>query len=171
MALEIWISGPYGAPGEIGLSGVRQPQHPAHEVSVRDGGRWLNPDQHERPTAIAVPTLGEHFDPEARDRLGRPGAMRCTPDNAGIAAAISELRAVWGADLPVKDRTRRLSPDALRAALAALGWSARQLAAATGRAESAGTDWLAGRRAVPADVAAWLESARDWITANPPPRR
>jgi hypothetical protein len=57
----------------------------------------------------------------------------------------------------------------LRAALAAIGWSARQIAAATGRAESAGPDWTAGRRPIPPEVAAWVEAAAAWHRDNPPP--
>jgi hypothetical protein len=64
-----------------------------------------------------------------------------------------------------------MTADAFRAALAACGWSARQLAAMTGRAESAGTDWAAGRRRVPDDVAAWLARQAERLTGDPPPRR
>jgi hypothetical protein len=64
-----------------------------------------------------------------------------------------------------------LTPTALRAALAAIGWSARQIAAATGRAESAGPDWTAGRRPIPPEVAAWVEAAAAWHRHNPPPHK
>jgi hypothetical protein len=59
----------------------------------------------------------------------------------------------------------------LRAALAAIGWSARQIASATGRAESAGPDWTAGRRPIPSEVAAWVEAAAAWHRDNPPPQK
>jgi hypothetical protein len=59
----------------------------------------------------------------------------------------------------------------LRAALAAIGWSARQIAAATGRAESAGPDWTAGRRPIPPEVAAWVAAAAAWHRDNPVPRK
>jgi hypothetical protein len=58
-----------------------------------------------------------------------------------------------------------------RATLAACGWSARQVATFTGRAQSAGTDWAAGRKRVPDDVGAWLTRRAKAMAADPPPRR
>jgi hypothetical protein len=64
-----------------------------------------------------------------------------------------------------------LTPADLRAALAAIGWSERQLARATGYSPGAVRIWLAARAAVPPAVAEWLGRAVQWMQANPPPQR
>jgi hypothetical protein len=67
-----------------------------------------------------------------------------------------------------------MPPTEIRRLLAAIGWSAGQLAEATGRTRDSGYAWLstAPRAArIPADVAAWLERQAERITDDPPPRR
>ncbi len=63
-----------------------------------------------------------------------------------------------------------MTPNRLRECLTTLGLTARGLARMTGRQDGAGPDWLIGRYAVPANVAAWLERAMEWHLANPPPQ-
>lgn len=62
----------------------------------------------------------------------------------------------------------------LRAHLDALGWPINHLTAVFGCSKSSAYDWAAGRRCVPALVAAWLRShaaaCTALLTANPPPR-
>lgn len=64
-----------------------------------------------------------------------------------------------------------MSPDLLKEALATIGWSARELARRTGRTDSAGGEWIAGRREIPQDVAAWLLRQCRRLNLDPPPRR
>ena len=49
-----------------------------------------------------------------------------------------------------------MTPTDLSAALAALGWSQRELARQLGVAESSVRQWMTGKSRVRADLAAWL---------------
>jgi len=64
-----------------------------------------------------------------------------------------------------------MTPEELAQHLARIGWSARQLAKATGRPGQRGHDWTSGSLAVPEDVAAWVRKASAWMLRNPPPKR
>ena len=62
-----------------------------------------------------------------------------------------------------------VDPRRFLACLDALCWSQRGVAALLGRDDRLIRRWAAGRAAVPADVAAWLETLTTWHEANPPP--
>ncbi len=66
-----------------------------------------------------------------------------------------------------------MTPSDIRSTLATLGWSSNHLARLLGKARTTPWNWLAGRSAVPADIAAWLERRlRDHERAmrdDPPP--
>lgn len=64
-----------------------------------------------------------------------------------------------------------MMPDELAESLARIGWSARQLAQATGRPAQRGHDWTSGHLPVPEDVAAWIRKAAAWFQKHPPPQR
>jgi len=49
-----------------------------------------------------------------------------------------------------------MTPDALRAAISALGWTAGQLATQLGCHRNLPLAWLSGRAAIPPPVASWL---------------
>jgi ribosome-binding protein aMBF1 (putative translation factor) len=55
-------------------------------------------------------------------------------------------------------------------ALAAIGWSQRELARWVGVPESRVRRWARGTIPVPEVVAEWLQLAAEWHVANPPPR-
>jgi transcriptional regulator with XRE-family HTH domain len=59
----------------------------------------------------------------------------------------------------------------LRAALRALHWTQRGLAAILGQDERRVRRWLAGTYETPGDVLEWLEMLAQVHAANPPPRR
>lgn len=50
-----------------------------------------------------------------------------------------------------------MTPDRIREALAAIGWSQRQLADTLGVHETRTRRWASGRLQIPPAVAAWLE--------------
>ncbi|MFA9204822.1 MAG: nuclease [Bacteroidia bacterium] len=65
-----------------------------------------------------------------------------------------------------------MSPDRLRAILAALRWSLRGLAGHLGHAsDTRVVQWAMDRKPVPAEVAEWLERVAAWHLANQAPRK
>lgn len=64
-----------------------------------------------------------------------------------------------------------MTPAEFRAALAAIGWSQRQLAAATGWSLGAVRNWADGKARVPPPVAGWLARQAARLAQDPPPRR
>lgn len=63
------------------------------------------------------------------------------------------------------------TPDRLRAALHALGWSQRDLAKQLVRDSRQVRRWGAGEYPVPPPVLAWLETLAAFHRSNPPPGR
>lgn len=105
--LNILITALQSKPGLIGSNGqiASQPQQ-WNAVYVRYSYTALQlPDDDTRPLGRAVPVGAERFDPQAINNMGNRGAFVAVPDREGIAAAVAELRAVWG-DLPVQDNSR-----------------------------------------------------------------
>ena len=64
-----------------------------------------------------------------------------------------------------------MSPTRLQECRTALRWSCRGLAAALARPEGTVRQWARGAVQIPPDVAAWLESAAQWMERHPPPSR
>ena len=64
-----------------------------------------------------------------------------------------------------------MTPDRLRACLAALHWTQRGLARILNRPEGTVRQWARGAVRIPPDVAEWLEQVASLIQSAPPPRR
>ena len=64
-----------------------------------------------------------------------------------------------------------MTPQAFSAALADLGWSQRQLAAALGVTHTVVVRMAQGTRRIEPDLARWLARAQQWLRANPVPRK
>lgn len=64
----------------------------------------------------------------------------------------------------------RMTPTRFRECLALIRWSGRGLADALATDERQVRRWAAGAK-IPEPVAAWLDRAAVWHTANPPPAR
>ncbi len=66
-----------------------------------------------------------------------------------------------------------MTPSDIRSTLATLGWSSNHLARLLGKARTTPWNWIAGRSAVPADIAAWLqrrvEAHQRMMRDDPPP--
>lgn len=62
-----------------------------------------------------------------------------------------------------------MTPDRLRASLAALHWTQRGLASILGVDERRVRRWATGEYPVPVDVAAWLETLAQFHERNPAP--
>jgi hypothetical protein len=64
----------------------------------------------------------------------------------------------------------RMQAQEFRETVAALGWSASQVAEWTGRVPSTGRRWALGEMAVPPRVATWLRRRLDALMLDPAPR-
>lgn len=62
-----------------------------------------------------------------------------------------------------------MTPAELKAALAAIGWSGRELAFRLGCHRNLPTAWSSGRTPIPAPVAAWLRKLARLHGQNPAP--
>ena len=62
-----------------------------------------------------------------------------------------------------------MTPDTLRAALGAIGWSGRELASRLGCDHKLCVAWLAGRRPIPAPIATWISRLARAHERLPPP--
>lgn len=64
-----------------------------------------------------------------------------------------------------------MTPERLRACLAALDWTQRGLARLLGRPEGTVRQWARGAVQIPPAVAAWLEARARHAERHPPPAR
>jgi DNA-binding transcriptional regulator YdaS (Cro superfamily) len=64
-----------------------------------------------------------------------------------------------------------MTPERFRACMHTIGFSNGQFAKLLGRADDRRVRrWASGERAVPAEVAEWIEGAARYFTAHPPPQ-
>jgi hypothetical protein len=104
--LNILITRLSSTHGNINAIGqiVSQPSQ-FHSVYVRyNYTQLVLPEGDNRETSVSVPVIGETFDKTARNNMGDLGAFVVVPDMAGIEAAVTALKSVWG-DIPVHDNS------------------------------------------------------------------